>query len=40
MDDYKFAETPSYCAIDAQGAVQSSGLPFPDNGEWGILTGS
>lgn len=40
MKDYKFVETPTYCAIDAQGAVQSSGLPFPDKGEWGLLTAS
>ena len=40
MEDYKFAETPTFCAIDAQGAVQSSGLPFPDKGEWGMLTAS
>jgi len=40
MKDYKFVETPTYCAIDAQGAVQSSGLPFPEKGEWGLLTAS
>ena len=40
MRDYKFGETPAYCAIDAQGVVQSSGLPFPDKGAWGMLTAS
>lgn len=40
MKDYKFVETPTYCAIDAQVAVQLSGLPFPGKGEWGMLTES
>jgi peroxiredoxin len=36
MRDYKLAGTPSYCLIDAQGKVQSSG--FPSSGEWQALT--
>ncbi len=38
MKDYKFVETPIYRAFDAQGVVQSSGLPFPGKGAWGMLT--
>ena len=38
MKDYRIVETPTYYALDAQGAVQSSGLPFPGQGAWGMLT--
>ena len=32
--DYKISGTPSYCLIDTQHKVQSSGYPNFDSGPW------
>lgn len=37
-DDYKIAGTPSYCMIDNQGKVHSSGYPKVNDGDWKLLT--
>jgi peroxiredoxin len=34
MQDYGLSGTPSYCFLDGEGIVQSSGYPSPKWGEW------
>lgn len=36
-DDYKVSGTPSYCIIDGEGKVHSSGYPNIDVGKWKAL---
>ncbi|HET8844896.1 MAG TPA: TlpA disulfide reductase family protein [Ktedonobacteraceae bacterium] len=38
--EYKIHGTPSYCSIDEQSKVQSSGHPHPNYGKWKALTNS
>lgn len=34
MQDYLLSDTPSYCFIDQQGVVQSTGIPSPHLKKW------
>jgi peroxiredoxin len=37
QEDYRLSATPSYCLVDVQGAVVSSGYPSFDGGPWKAL---
>jgi peroxiredoxin len=40
LEDYKATEVPTYCFIDEQGKVQSTGYPGQQWEEWKLLTAS
>lgn len=40
MEDYKITGTPSYCLVDAEGIIRSSGYPSKDFGDWKTLSQS